>query len=109
MRALTLNLTLLNLNTNPSPSPSPSPNPNPNQVARVLRPGGKLILSQSNRCFFTKAVGVWTADMSDSAHLRLLGTYIHFEPKMSEPSAFDISPKGPGTNDPMYIVEATRA
>tara|TARA_B100000795_G_scaffold238582_1_gene199798 strand:- start:8 stop:244 length:237 start_codon:yes stop_codon:yes gene_type:complete len=78
-------------------------------VARVLRPGGKLILSQSNRCFFTKAVGVWTADMSDSAHLRLLGTYIHFEPKMSEPSAFDISPKGPGTNDPMYIVEATRA
>jgi len=79
------------------------------EVARVLRPGGKLILSQSNRCFFTKAVGVWTADMSDSAHLRLLGTYIHFEPKMSEPSAFDISPKGPGTNDPMYIVEATRA
>ena len=56
-----------------------------------------------------QAVGVWTADMSDAAHLRVLGTYIHFEPKLAEPSAFDISPKGPGTNDPMYIVEATRA
>ena len=31
------------------------------------------------------------------------------EGKLAEPSAFDISPKGPGTNDPMYIVEATRA
>ena len=33
------------------------------EIARVLRPGGKVILSQSNRCFYTKAVGVWTADM----------------------------------------------
>jgi SAM-dependent methyltransferase len=79
------------------------------EVARVLRPGGRLILSQSNRCFYTKAVSVWTADMSDAAHLRVLGTYIHFEKDMSEPRAFDISPQGPGTNDPMYIVEATRA
>jgi len=78
------------------------------EVARVLRPGGQVILSQSNRCFFTKAVGVWTRDMSDAAHLRVLGTYIHFAEAFSEPQAFDISPKGPGTNDPMYIVTATR-
>ena len=26
------------------------------EVARVLRPGGRVVLSQSNRCFFTKAV-----------------------------------------------------
>ena len=78
------------------------------EVARVLRPGGRLILSQSNRCFYTKAVGVWTADMSDAAHLRVLGNYIHFQPGLSEPRAFDISAQGKGTNDPMYIVEATR-
>jgi SAM-dependent methyltransferase len=78
------------------------------EVARVLRPNGQLILSQSNRCFFTKAVGVWTRDMSDAAHLRVLGTYIHFAGALSEPQAFDISPRGPGTNDPMYIVRATR-
>merc|ERR1712232_1016680 len=44
------------------------------EVRRVLRPGGSVLLSQSNRCFFTKAVGVWTRDMSDAAHLRVLGT-----------------------------------
>jgi len=78
------------------------------EVGRVLRPGGKLILSQSNRCFYTKAVGVWIADMTDAAHLRVLGNYIHFAGAFGEPSAFDISPQGPGTNDPMYIVQATR-
>ena len=31
------------------------------EVARVLRPGGKLLLSQSNRCFFTKACMCTTA------------------------------------------------
>ena len=78
------------------------------EVARVLRPGGRVVLSQSNRCFFTKAVGVWTADMSDAAHLRVLGTYVHFAGGLGPPRAFDISPKGPGANDPMYIVSATR-
>ena len=78
------------------------------EAVRVLRPGGQLILSQSNRCFYTKAVGVWTRDMSDPAHLRVLGTYVHFAGGLSEPRAFDISPKGPGTNDPMYIVTAKK-
>ena len=79
------------------------------EVVRVLRPGGKVILSQSNRCFFTKAVGVWTADMSDAAHLRLLATYMHFTDGLGTPKILDISAQGPGTNDPMYIVEAVRA
>ena len=78
------------------------------EVRRVLRPGGKVILSQSNRCFFTKAVGVWTADMSDRAHLRVLSTYMHFTDGLGTPKSLDISAKGFGTNDPMYIVEATR-
>lgn len=78
------------------------------EVRRVLRPGGTVILSQSNRCFYTKAVGVWTADMSDSAHLRVLATYMHFTDGLSTPKVLDISARGAGTNDPMYIVEATR-
>ena len=79
------------------------------EISRVLRPGGRVILSQSNRCFFTKAVGVWTADMKDSAHLRVLSTYMHFTPGLGTPRSLDISAKGPGTNDPMYIVEARKA
>jgi SAM-dependent methyltransferase len=79
------------------------------EIARVLRPGGKLILSQSNRCFYTKAVGAWTRDMSDPAHLRVLSTYIHFaDSKLGTPRVLDISPRGSGTNDPMYIVEAVK-
>ena len=78
------------------------------EVSRVLRPGGRVILSQSNRCFFSKAVGVWTRDMSDLAHLRVLGTYIHFAGGLEEPRAFDITPKGDGVHDPMFIVSATK-
>ena len=56
----------------------------------------------------SRAQGVWTADMSDAAHLRVLATYIHFADGFGQPKALDISAKGPGTNDPMYIVEAVR-
>ena len=74
----------------------------------MLRPGGRVVLSQSNRCFYSKAVAAWTADMSDAAHLRYLGTLVHFTPGLSAPSALDVSAQGPGTNDPMYVVEASR-
>jgi hypothetical protein len=46
--------------------------------------------------------------MSDAAHLRVLGTYVHFAGGLDEPRALDISPRGPGTNDPMFIVKSTR-
>ena len=79
------------------------------EVSRVLRPGGRVILSQSNRCFYTKAVKAWTDDMSDGAHLRVLSNYIHFADGAFGPiTALDISPQGPGTNDPMYIVTAAK-
>lgn len=40
------------------------------EVRRVLRPGGIVIASYSNRCFPTKAVAVWRAlDMADQASL----------------------------------------
>lgn len=29
------------------------------EVRRVLRPGGRFIVSQSNRCFPTKAIQIW--------------------------------------------------
>ena len=79
------------------------------EIGRVLRPGGRVILSQSNRCFYTKAVGAWTRDMSDPAHLRVLSTYMHFADGLfATPKVLDISARGPGAQDPMYIVEAVR-
>jgi SAM-dependent methyltransferase len=45
------------------------------EVARVLRPGGPLVVSFSNRCFWTKAVAIWRA-LSDEAHAALVAMYL---------------------------------
>jgi hypothetical protein len=44
-------------------------------VRRVLRPGAPLVISFSNRCFWTKAVAVWRS-LDDSGHLRLVERYL---------------------------------
>ena len=76
----------------------------------MLKPGGRFILSQSNRLFFTKAVAVWLG-LGDLDRLELIGTYFHYSVKggFGDPRAFDISPQGKGASDPMYVVEATKA
>jgi ubiquinone/menaquinone biosynthesis C-methylase UbiE len=45
------------------------------EIARVLRPGGPLVVSFSNRCFWTKAVAIWRA-LDDSGHARLVELYL---------------------------------
>jgi hypothetical protein len=45
------------------------------EVARVLRPGAPLVVSFSNRCFWTKAVAVWRA-LDDEGHARLVELYL---------------------------------
>lgn len=45
------------------------------EAARVLRPGGPLVVSFSNRCFWTKAVAVWRA-LDDEAHAKLVERYL---------------------------------
>jgi hypothetical protein len=45
------------------------------ELARVLRPGSPLVVSFSNRCFWTKAVAVWRALDSDG-HAHLVGHYL---------------------------------
>ena len=45
------------------------------EVARVLRPGGPLVISFSNRCFWTKAVAIWRA-LDDGGHARLVERYL---------------------------------
>jgi len=77
------------------------------EVNRVLKPGGRFIISQSNRCFPTKAVNIWLR-IGEINRLRLIGSYFHFAGGFAEPKAFDISAEGPKANDPMYIVEATK-
>ena len=44
------------------------------EVARVLRPGSPLVISFSNRCFWTKAVAIWRA-LDDDGHAQLVERY----------------------------------
>ena len=45
------------------------------EVARVLRPGGPVAISFSNRCFWTKAVAIWRG-LDDDGHTRLVELYL---------------------------------
>jgi hypothetical protein len=45
------------------------------ELHRALRPGAPLIISFSNRCFWTKAVAVWRA-LGDSGHAALVQRYL---------------------------------
>jgi len=80
------------------------------EVRRVLRPGGKFILSQSNRCFPSKAIAMWLR-MDDAAHLQLIGAYFKYTSlpaaRWSTARAYDLGASGPGAHDPFYVVEAT--
>jgi hypothetical protein len=44
-------------------------------VLRVLRPGAPLVISFSNRCFWTKAVAIWRV-LDDGGHARLVERYL---------------------------------
>ena len=46
------------------------------ELARVLRPGAPLVISFSNRCFWTKAVAIWRT-LDDEGHARLVEHYLH--------------------------------
>ena len=45
------------------------------EVARLLRPGAPLIISFSNRCFWTKAVAIWRS-LDDEGHVHLVERYL---------------------------------
>ena len=77
------------------------------EVCRVLKPGGKFILSQSNRCFPSKVIAMWLGQ-SDMQHCQVIGAYFHYAGGFAPARAFDVSPTGPRTNDPLFIVEGTK-
>ncbi|CAI5949053.1 unnamed protein product [Closterium sp. NIES-64] len=72
------------------------------EMHRVLKPGGLAIMSFSNRCFWTKAIQIWTST-GDIDHILIVGSYFHYAGGYEPPQARDISPY-PGRTDPMYVV-----
>jgi hypothetical protein len=72
------------------------------EAARVLRPGAPIVISFSNRCFWTKAVAVWRG-LDDNGHARLVELYLGragFEPIETR----RLAPWIEDEQDPMYAV-----
>ena len=74
-------------------------------VGRVLRPGGPLAVTFSNRCFPTKAVRGWLAT-DDDQHGRVVAELVRRTGRFDEPRVELRTP--PGVGDPLYAVTATR-
>ena len=74
-------------------------------VGRVLRPGGQLAITYSNRCFPTKAVRGWLAT-DDRQHGAVVAELVRRSGRFTEPEVTLRTPAGPG--DPLYAVTATR-
>eukprot|EP00747_Dinoflagellata_sp_TGD_P001464 gnl/TRDRNA2_/TRDRNA2_102026_c1_seq1.p2 gnl/TRDRNA2_/TRDRNA2_102026_c1~~gnl/TRDRNA2_/TRDRNA2_102026_c1_seq1.p2 ORF type:complete len:155 (-),score=33.58 gnl/TRDRNA2_/TRDRNA2_102026_c1_seq1:399-794(-) len=77
------------------------------ELHRVTKSGGVAIMSFSNRCFASKAIAMWLADMDDGAgHCQIVANYFKFS-GWSHICAADITPD-PLTGDPMWVVTAMK-
>ena len=70
------------------------------EVARVLRPGGVLVVSFSNRCFWTKAVEIWRR-LSDHGHNNLVRWYLE---KAGFADIESYVPSDGSQSDPLIVV-----
>ena len=72
------------------------------EVVRVLRPGGPIVISFSNRCFWTKAVAVWRG-LDDAGHARLVELYLKHA-GFEQIETRRLAPYIEDEQDPMYAV-----
>jgi SAM-dependent methyltransferase len=56
------------------------------EIRRILKPGGIVIVSFSNRMFYQKAIAAWR-DGTDMSRLELVKSYFRSVPGFSEPEA----------------------
>ncbi len=71
------------------------------EVARVLKPGGVVAVTFSNRCFPTKAVAIWMA-LGDEQHQRLVALYLA-RAGIEAVEARTLAPPG-ADHDPLWAV-----
>ena len=76
-------------------------------VCRILRPGGPLVITFSNRMFPTKAVRIWQG-CSDEQRMTLVKLYLQKAGGYAGIRAEDRSPLPKGASDPVYVVTARR-
>lgn len=74
------------------------------EVNRVLKPGGRFVVSFSNRCFATKAIAAWMTS-SDAQHVELVGYYFAASGNWTTPAT---AAHTPHHADPLYAVWANK-
>lgn len=77
------------------------------EVARVLRPGGRFVVTFSNRCFPDKVIRGW-AMAEPEGHLEIVARYFRLSGGFAEPNGQLRTPLT-GFGDPLWAVWATRA
>ena len=82
------------------------------EVSRILKPGGVVALTFSNRCFPTKAVHGWLA-LDDAGRCGVVAEYLRRAGGLTEPVAELRTPPGPAEGgsyrgDPLYAGTARR-
>ncbi|HEY0811647.1 MAG TPA: methyltransferase domain-containing protein [Pseudonocardia sp.] len=76
------------------------------EVARVLRPGGRLVITFSNRCFPTKAIRGWL-ETDDEGHVAIVRRYFALSERFGPATAQRRTPVD--RRDPLYAVWSTRS
>ena len=59
------------------------------EMYRILRPGGVCLMTFSNRCFPTKAVGMWL-QADDIGRMTIVASYFHYTAKWASIEALDL-------------------
>jgi SAM-dependent methyltransferase len=71
------------------------------EAGRVLKPGAPLIVTFSNRCLPTRAIGCWCL-LDDAGHLCLIAQHFVQAGNWTDIRCLDRTP--PGAGDPLYAV-----
>ena len=72
-------------------------------LARVLKPGGRVAIAMSHRCFPTKAILAFRA-LPPQERVRVVGVYLHAAGYVD----VDFVDRSPPNADPLWIVTGTR-
>ncbi len=73
-------------------------------IGRVMRPGGPLVITFSNRCFPTKAIAIWLA-LDDEQRCQLVAAFFRAAGVWRDITIID---RSPGGGDPLYAVVGRR-
>jgi SAM-dependent methyltransferase len=74
------------------------------EVGRVLRPGGRFVVTFSDRCFPTKALRGWL-EADDAGHVDIVAAYFRLSGRFGRAKADLATDAGDG-GDPLYAVWA---